>query len=220
MKIKCILALGDCNTLGVEDSIGDAYPEKLAHRIEAKAINCGHTMSTTREGLHYFSDQFSDQVDIVTIQYGLVDSWETFKYSPYVLYYPDSKLRKILRKLVKKFKKYCRKWGLNKVIGTSTVVPIDEYESNIQSIIKGSKDKLICLIDTVPNTDISRNKRIKEFNACLSKLAQENNCIKIDLYDYFESRLDDDHYVDPTHLSNVSHAYIAIQLEEKLKELL
>ena len=77
-KMK-ILFLGDCNTLGTPEIKGNAYPEQLKMHLNIEVINCGHTMSTTREGLEYFKEKFNTEIDILCIQYGLVDSWLTFK---------------------------------------------------------------------------------------------------------------------------------------------
>ena len=64
-------------------------------------------MSTIREGTKYFRRYVSDETSILCIQYGLVDAWRSFRYAPYVLYYPDNPARRVARKLVKKFKKLC-----------------------------------------------------------------------------------------------------------------
>ncbi len=104
-----ILALGDCNTLGVKYLKENAYPEMFAKALEKTVENCGFTMSTTHEMLYFFENFKEQEKEIVLIQYGLVDSWKTFKYAPYVLYYPDNKIRKIFRKIVKKYKKIAKK---------------------------------------------------------------------------------------------------------------
>jgi len=213
-----ILALGDCNTLGVDSLKHNAYTENFGDMINAKVLNLGKAMLCTREGLLLFEDHFDNQ-DIITIQFGLVDSWKTFKFSPYVLYYPDNWKRKFYRKLVKKYKKLCRQTGLNTLLGTSNVVGKDEYINNIETIIATAKDKLIFLIDTVPNQTasediISKNKEIRLYNSYLDLIAIKNkNVIRIKLYDYFEGKLDQ-FYHDETHINKIGYTYIAKQLFE------
>jgi len=211
-KKPTILFLGDCNTLGTPEIQGDAYPEKLGRNIDVDILNCGHTMSTTREGLEYFKAKYDPSIDIICIQYGLVDSWQTFKYSPYVLYYPDSKRRKIGRKLTKKFKKLCKKLGLNKIIGTNNVVPLKEYIQNILTIMQGANNCSIILIDTAPNKDNSRNPDIENYNEALSELAaQHASMFKLSIYHDFATT-QQDHYIDPNHISHEGHQFIADSL--------
>jgi len=207
-----ILFLGDCNTLGTPAIEGQAYPEQLAKELNIEVINCGHTMSTTREGLEYFKTKFTTDIDLLCIQYGLVDSWLTFKYAPYVLYYPDSRWRKLGRRLTKKFKKLCKKLGLNNSIGTQNVVPLAEYQQNILSICTQSHKIPIILIDTVPNKDTSRNNEIERYNQALSDLAaQHNNIHKLNIYADFAGA-QQQHYIDPTHISLQGHQFVADKL--------
>jgi len=209
---KKVLFLGDCNTLGTPEIEGKAYPEQLTKHLNIEVINCGHTMSTTREGLEYFKEKFSTDIDLLCIQYGLVDAWLTFKYAPYVLYYPDSKWRKIGRKLTKKFKKLCKKFGLNDSIGTENVVLLEEYLNNILWMHEHSPNTPIILIDTVPNKDVTRNSEIKRYNQALSELsAQHSRIHKLNIYHDFEGsqKL---HYIDPTHISPIGHEFVANKL--------
>ena len=114
-----ILALGDCNTLGIQHLKDNSYPERFANTIGQTINNCGFTMSTTNEMLHFFRDFKKEDTEIILIQYGLVDSWKTFKYAPYILYYPDNRWRKLLRKIVKKYKKivnFCRRTYLSLIL--------------------------------------------------------------------------------------------------------
>jgi lysophospholipase L1-like esterase len=215
--MKKMLSLGDCNTLGIKDSINNAYPEQIEKYSDFIVTNCGFTMSTTKEGIKFF-DEFNDKyTSSITIQYGLVDSWKTFKYSPYILYYPDNIMRKISRKLIKKYKKISKKLGLNDLFGVKSVVCKDEYLENLLYIIKNSRNKKIFLIDTIPNKDLSRNNEIKEYNSILEKLSlRYSNCFYISIYDYFYKNMDS-LYIDETHMNNLGHKYIA---EKILKELI
>lgn len=216
-----ILCLGDCNTLGTPDIEGQAYPEKVAQALGTSIHNCGHTMTTTREGWHYFERFYSNATaQVVVLQYGLVDSWRTFKYAPYVLYYPDHPLRKFARKLVKKYKKLCQKLGLNERIGVSNVVPLDEYRATIARIAERIAPKLLILVETVPNHDLTRNHEIRRYNAALRQLATQHDNIRLlELYDEFLPFLNkhDAMYSDPTHLSLAGHQRVADKLAQLIQ---
>ena len=212
-----VLALGDCNTLGDVEFENNSFVERFANRAELKVKNCGYTMSTTREMLHFYDRFYHERLEIILVQYGLVDSWKTFVYSPYVLYYPDSFFRKIARKFTKKYKKIARKLGLNRKFGEKAVVPLDEYRKNIDSIISNSKEQKIFLIDTVPNRQIFRNASIKKYNGVLNELSQRyKNCYKINIYNLFEKNLDN-YYLDDTHINDVGYEAIAQRLFEVYK---
>lgn len=206
-----ILALGDCNTLGAGEFKYQSYPERFAKYINASIKNCGYTMSTTREML-YFAKENIEDADIVFIQYGLVDSWKTFKYSPYVLYYPDNIRRKYYRKLVKKYKKICKTIGLNRIFGTENVVPDREYRDNIESLVKQYPNKLFILIDTIPNMALWRNKEIIRYNKILEDISIENeNAFYLKIYDFFLENFDF-YYLDKTHLNEKGYEFILSQL--------
>lgn len=213
------LFLGDCNTLGTPAIAGQAYPEVFARQAGLCPVNCGHTMSTVREGSEYFRHFRSDSTALVCIQFGLVDSWLTFKYSPYALYYPDSRRRKLARKLIKKYKKWCKALGLNRLIGTRNVVALEEYQARIEAIIVSMQNTPVILIETIPNKDSSRNAEIRRYNQSLAKLAQaHSNCHLLTLYDDFEGP-QSEYYCDPTHLSLEGHAYVGQKLQQLYTKL-
>lgn len=212
-KIK-ILALGDCNTLGTKEFNNNSYPERLGKHIDADVINCGFTMATTNEGVNFFDEYCDDSVDVVLIQYGLVDSWETFKFSPYVLYYPDNLFRKIFRKIIKKYKKICRKLGFNKLFGIKNVVTLEKYQSNIEYMINKAHNKKIFLVDTIPNKELERNINIKQYNQILDHISEKfDNCIRVKIYDKFETNLNN-YYIDPTHVNDEGYKFITLKLVE------
>lgn len=206
--IRHLTAVGDCNTLGANLLEGNSYPERIARSIGAGVTNLGHTMATTREGLHLLRD-FSGETDCLFIQFGLADSYTTFKYSPYVLYYPDNILRKPLRSIVKKFKKTCRRLALNSILGGKNVVSLEEYERNIRSMIELALAKIIFLIETIPHKEVERNDNIQRYNRVLDKIVRDyDNCFKIDLYDIFISR-SEVYYQDSTHCNDKGYDCIA-----------
>ncbi|MCF6172675.1 MAG: SGNH/GDSL hydrolase family protein [Campylobacteraceae bacterium] len=208
-----ILALGDCNTLGDTHYEQNSFPERFADKIKADVKNCGYTMTTTRE-MQYFAKKYLINANLVLVQYGLVDSWKTFKYSPYVLYYPDNSLRKIARKIVKKYKKIARKIGLNRLLGVENVVLIDEYRGNIARLVSQNTDKIFILIETVPNKDLSRNEEIKRYNIALQEISnQYKNCYCLNVFDIFIENLEN-YYIDETHINDVGYDVITKKLLE------
>ena len=206
-----ILALGDCNTLGIQHLKGDAYPERFAKALNKSVDNCGFTMSTTNEMLYFLEDFKKDDTEIILIQYGLVDSWKTFKYAPYVLYYPDNSMRKIFRKIVKKYKKIAKTIGLNRLLGVLNVVDIQEYQSHIESLIQRSQDCKIFLISTVPNLDATRNSEIERYNEVLSQLSQTHDHVYyVQVYDDFLAH--PDYYLDKTHMNDTGYDILTQEL--------
>jgi len=202
-----ILALGDCNTLGIKHLEGDAYPERFAKALDVSLDNCGYTMSTTNEMLHFYHDFKKEDTEIILIQYGLVDSWKTFKYAPYVLYYPDNRWRKLFRKIVKKYKKVAKRLGLNRLLGVSNVVRLETYRENIESVILQSKECMIFLISTIPNLDTSRNSEIMRYNEVLTGLSKQYEDVHfVDVYKDFLNH--PEYYLDRTHMNEVGYEMI------------
>ncbi|SSP37706.1 Uncharacterised protein [Acinetobacter baumannii] len=213
------IALGGCNTIGEVNNIGAAYPERVAQAKGWQLKNYGYTMCSTREGVQFFNHKADVRTaDIISIQYGGVDSWLTFKGSPFVLYYPDSPWRKFLRKLVKKLKKYARKFHWHRLVGTENVVPLEEYMANIRYIIEHSQAKYILLIDTYPNLDKSREPRIREYNQALKALSDGKRVLYVPNYERLS--LDETrNYDDQTHLSAVGQQVVADAIIEVIDKL-
>jgi lysophospholipase L1-like esterase len=211
--MKTLLSLGDCNTRGFKETYTNAYPEKLAKMLNLNVINCGCTMSTTREGVRFFDDSFDSNISLITIQYGLVDSWKTFRFAPYSLYYPDTFWRKIIRKFIKKIKKIGRFLKLKRWLGEVSVVSINEYKTNIRSIIETATNTPIILIETFPNHDAARNTAIKEYNKSLHAIAANYSNVKvISVYSHFLKHLDS-YYFDQTHINSSGHSFVAKELK-------
>lgn len=203
-----ILALGDCNTLGIKHLKGNAYLERFAKVLNSSLDNYGFTMSTTKEMLHFFQDFKKEDTKIILIQYGLVDSWKTFRYAPYVLYYPENRWRKIFRKIVKKYKKIVKSIGLNQVLGVKSVVDSKEYKENIESVLERSKECKVLLISTIPHQDISRNSEIMRYNGLLSQLAEKYDHVYfVDVYNEFLEHKE--YYLDRTHMNETGYERMA-----------
>jgi len=210
-----ILSLGDCNMLGDTKFKDNSYVERFSKIIDKSCKNLGYTMSTTREMKYFFEDNYEkEDVEIIMIQYGLVDSWKTFKYAPYVLYYPDNKVRKVYRKIVKKYKKIAKALKLNDILGSQNVVPLHEYKENIEMLIKKAEDKVIILIDTIPHHQLERNSEIVKYNTVLNELSHiYPNCYKLDIYNIFLEHLND-YYLDKTHTNDKGYKVITDKLEK------
>jgi hypothetical protein len=212
MAMGKVLAIGDCNTLGVAEWINNSYPERFGRQSGMSVRNCGCTMATTREGLRVLKKNIADDITFLFVQFGLVDSYKTFKYSPYVLYYPDNFIRKQVRSLVKKYKKICRKSGLNRKFGEVNVVGPVEYEENLNHIVTLAAKATVFLIETVPHKQVERNAEIQRYNALLSSVAKHHpHCIKIDLYAHFLENIDQ-YYHDETHCNGTGYEHIVAQI--------
>ncbi|BCD62717.1 hypothetical protein NitYY0826_C1600 [Nitratiruptor sp. YY08-26] len=209
-----ILALGDCNIVGANSYAGKNYIDIVAEHLQTKAKNCGITMSTTREGVILFHECSSYNTSLVIVAYGLVDSWRTFKYAPYVLYYPDNFLRKFARKVVKKYKKLARSLGLNEKLGQKFVVPPQEYMQNLSFI--AAKSKRVLFIETPPHlTETFRNPDIKYYNQLMAKVAaQYPHADVVRIYEDFAK--DSSLYLDEIHFNQKGYELVAHKILEQL----
>jgi lysophospholipase L1-like esterase len=221
MKIgmRELLAIGDCNTRGDREMFNAGYPEQLGRQLGLQVVNRGYTMSSTREGVRLFDDCFNSNTALVTVQFGLVDSWITVAHSPYVLYYPDNVFRKIARKLAKKYKKLARKAGLGKILGLENVVPIEEYRFNLEHILRAAGAVPVLLIETVPNEQEHRNPEIRRYNRVLEELAgQYANAHRVAVYDQFYGRLGE-FMQDGTHINERGYRVVMDALAQACDSL-
>jgi hypothetical protein len=213
-SITGILAVGDCNTLGAAGFVGNSYPERVGRQLQLPVRNCGYTMSTSREGYYLLHDHLTAECSSVIIQFGLRDSSLTFRYAPYVMYYPDNFLRKPCRHILKKIKKMSRKYGLNKRLGETHVVPLDEYRSNISRMVAFCGNRMVLLPETIPHHDSWRNEQILVYNSALAEIAaQHPTCHLVQTYSAFANNLDG-FYADATHANGAGHDFIASKIIE------
>lgn len=204
------IAYGDCNTEGLKDYHEPVWPEMVAEHLDLALTNCGHTMSTTRELLRYAEAFPPRHYQLAFIQYGLVDSWLTFRGAPYVLYYPDNPRRKLARKLVKKLKKWARRFHLQERWGAVEQVPLQEYLGNIERVVRSAPETLFVLVATPPNLDEPRNPRIQRYNQGLQQLAaQESNAVLVDAYQALWQQKSLTLMSDGTHLTFEGHRLMA-----------
>lgn len=210
MTVHQCIAYGDCNTEGIRQFTGRLWAQRVADALGMPLTNCGHTMSTTRELRHYAVDYPPGHYRVAMIQYGLVDSWLTFRGAPYVLYYPDSPKRRLARKLVKKLKKWARRFHLQAHLGAVEQVPLEEYLLTIKAVAKSAPSTLFVLVGTAPNLDETRNPRIRRYNAALKELAGRcGNTLYVNAFDDLWARRDETLMPDGTHLTDAGHAMVA-----------
>lgn len=204
------IAYGDCNTEGVKGYHEPVWPEMVADHLGLILTNCGHTMSTTRELLRYAEAFPPQDYQLAFLQYGLVDSWLTFRGAPYVLYYPDNPRRKLARKLVKKLKKWARRFHLQDRWGAVEQVPLAEYLGNIEQVVRSAPDTRFVLVTTPPNLDEPRNPRIERYNAGLRQVAaQAPNAVVADAYQLLWQQKAQTLMDDGTHLTRAGHRLVA-----------
>ena len=218
-----LLALGDCNTGGANGTAAeDQVPFRLAERLSSAERKCtvqnlGRTMSTSREGLARMRRD-AGEADLLLLNFGLVDAWVTSIPRVYLSYYPDHRLKRLARKLLKWVKRKLRSPWLRRIAPTGEVVPIDEYESNLRAILdlarRRNPEVQIVMWGTVGvRDDPLRTDNIERYNERLRQIAssEENAC-------YLDSRavmaaLDADAaYLDHLHISAAAADRIAAEM--------
>lgn len=215
--ITNLLAIGDCITLGIKGCLGNSYPEQLGARLNCQVTNSGYTMSTSREGVHLLEDNLGEKHDCVILQFGVADSHLTFRFAPYVLYYPDRPSRKFARNVVKKYKKLAKKYGLNKYLGAVRVVSEREYRLNYLRMIEYSDDRLVILPETIPHWESFRNPGIKRYNSILEELScQRDNCVYVKVFDDFIDNMES-LYLDKGHPNEKGYELITTSIVNALE---
>lgn len=213
---KGILAIGDCITSGVSNCLGNSYPERVGMALNVPVKNCGKAMCSSREGITLLRDNDSEEFDCVIIQFGLKDAYLTFKYSPNILYYPDNFIRKQLRNIVKKYKKICKKIGLNELLGTARVVSEHDYRNNILKMVDQCQGRQIILPEIIPSQELYRNESLQQYNKILEQIAKSrNNCLYISIFDDFLKKIPE-YYLDVGHPNAIGYGHISEKILEKL----
>lgn len=203
------VALGDCNT-HTGDVRQGTIPASLVELLDAAGLpvtltNLGGGMETCREGLARLENT-PVTADIATINYGLVDAWSTCVPALYVPYYPDSFVRKRLRKALKFTKRRLLTSGLRKWLPSGAVVPETEFREKISRMVAVLRERN-------PNVEIyiwgtvlvanhpERNHLLLEYNDHLRHVAERLGVNFVDA----ESAVDDlpvsDRTLDGVHLT-------------------
>ena len=175
-----IVALGDCNTCGVEGAAGQIVPDYVANGLRARGLDCvlvnlGLTMCTTREGLAKLRDH-TGRIDLLLVNYGLVDAWTTSLPGLYLSYYPDHRVKIWARKLLKLFKRRLRSPWIRRWLPVGEVVSVTEYERNLRLMaemaLARSAETRIVFWGTAPVCDdLPRNRMIDRYNGIMRGVA-------------------------------------------------
>jgi len=182
--MKGLLSLGDCNTLGILENEGNAYPERVSKHLGIVCTNRGLTMASS---------------------YELVDLFI---------------LRKIARKVVKKYKKVARSTGMHTRFGDKYVVDEKRYFDNLRLMIE-TVDTPFILIETTPTDEPTRNKHIKRYNYLMEMLSKEYaHTYFVRCFDLLSKDMETYIMDDGVHLTSEGHQRIAdivVALIEKEK---
>lgn len=217
-----VLALGDCNTWGIQEPpVGNTILDKFCNALsqqgtDARGTNLGCGMATTREGIQRMQLDGS-AADIVLINFGLVDTWVTSIPQFYVLYYPETRLRKLRRKLLKFVKRHLRAPMLRKFVASGPVVTPDEYADNVRAMIAIARQRnpstTVILWGSPPvQHDPARNENLARYNRILASIANETQSYYVETSDAINQLPAADAYLDNVHLNEAATDLIAQQL--------
>jgi len=220
-----IVVMGDCNTSGI-----DAAPlENMSYVLEAflkkqgivaDVYNCGQAMFTTREGIR-ISQDFKQEVDLLVVNFGLVDAWATTVPWLYVLYYPDHILRKYARKFLKSFKKRLRHPLFQKCFPRRPVVSLEEYADNLRIIIEKfrlhSPNVKIVFWGIAPLvSDQDRDALFLEYDKVTEGLALDCDGVYIDTRSLFTKHgLGSLYFDDDLHINGAGYEIVVQNLYDK-----
>ena len=220
-----LLAIGDCNTKGVNEAPFENLPQTFCNILVEKGLgieihNFGMAMFTTREGVEIAKTAPKD-VDILFLNFGLVDSWLTVLSKWYVPYYPDNSLRKIKRKALKSLKKRLRGKFFRKFLALSNVVPIFEYKYNLNEIINtvsaNSPNLKVVLWGLAPAPhEKSREKELIAYDKIIKQVSVENDCLYIETRKLFEQFETSYLYRDHVHIGLNGQRIIALEIAKQL----
>jgi lysophospholipase L1-like esterase len=215
-----ILAVGDCNTGGVEGAAPETrMPFQAAAKLNEAGIACslrnlGRTMSTSREGVARLQAE-GTPADLLLLNFGLVDAWVTSIPQVYISYYPDHAAKKWARKLLKSVKRRLRSPWLRRWVPIGEVVPVIEYERNIRRILeiaRGQNPDVFCILwgtVAVPDDEV-RSHNIIRYNDCLRSIADEDpQTAYLDATDQIRGLAVNEAYVDHVHISQEAAERIA-----------
>lgn len=179
-----LLAIGDCNTAGaIEYGTHFNAPKQLCEKLQRQDIPCqlhnyGTTMSTCREGLCMSGDH-KQPADWMLLNFGLVDAWMTSIPQVYISYYPDNRLKKFARKLLKSLKKRLRGPAQKGWVSSGFVIEPDEYKTSMQAIIDQQRQQnpnlKVLLWGSAPTDDEERNSWLARYDGYLQELVGEND---------------------------------------------
>lgn len=223
-----IVALGDCNTCGIAAAEGQTVPQLVAEGLgqsgrDVQLINLGLTMSTTREGLALLRD-YVGTVDLLLVNYGLVDAWTTSLPGVYISYYPERPWKALARKCLKWAKRQLRSPLARRFLPVGQVVPVREYEANLREILNiarsKSPDSRAVLWATAPvHQQPARNVLIERYNTVMQHVAETTDRVSFcDAYSMISRMEGTRAYLDDVHLGPFSTREIAKQVVSRHAE--
>ena len=221
-----LLAIGDCNTCGTTNTGPQGTVlDRVAARFRDSGLtietqNLGATMNTSREGITR-ARKLARPADIVLLNFGLVDAWITSIPRIYIPYFPDSAIRRPLRKLLKSAKRRLRSPMARRFFPHGPVVPPDEYLQNFTEIVEVVREKTpgakIVFWATMPvRNDEQRSANILRYNELLRTLASELNCHFVDTPDVLSDLSVDEAFLDMAHLSDTAAERVAHAVYQQL----
>lgn len=223
-SILRLLAIGDCNSSGKTPDAN--VPEELVKRLEADGIRCslqnlGAAMNSSREGLAK-AKAHSSPADILLLSFGLVDAWVTSIPMFYISYYPDNKLKRRTRKILKSLKKRLRHPRLTRWIPTGAVVRKKEFQENLEQTIQVLRQRnpqlKVVIWGAAPTDDDKRNRLLNEYNDILRKVAKADNGLYLDTTQSIAASPRDEMFDDAVHLSKPACEHVALALEPLIKQ--
>lgn len=222
-----LLAIGDCNTGGTREH-GSHFnvPKQLSEKLQRKDVhtelhNYGTTMSTCREGVR-MSEDHQQAADYLLLNFGLVDAWITSIPQVYISYYPDNKLKKIARKLLKSLKKRLRGPAKKGWVRSGFVIEPEEYKLKMQAIIdrqQAQNPKLnVILWGSAPTDNEERNSWLARYDGYLREIAGDQHhfldTAKLINHAIAEGAERDELYDDSVHLSAQGASLIATAMKD------
>lgn len=207
-----LVVLGDCNTKTSDTNQGtvtESVCQSLKdHGFTVDLTNLGGGMETTREGLRRLSDH-AEAADIAVINYGLVDSWFTSIPQVYIPYYPDSRLKKRARKILKSVKRRLRSQLVRKLIPTGPVVAKAEYSSNLRKIFDQLRSQnaatRIFAWSTVPvQNNAQKSADIVRYNEVLKDTCRQESVTFLDSPSLLQQLSPEQLFLDGVHLTRTA----------------
>jgi len=223
---RLLRAVGDCNTQAANELPASAsVPAQLVATLEANGEsyeleNLGAAMNTTREGIARLR-ACNRPADLLLINFGLVDAWQTSMPWCYVSYYPDNPVKKSGRKLLKAVKRRLRAPWIRRIVGVGFVVPELEFRENLIRMVQIERERnpdveILFWGSVVSRNSESRNTDIRRYNETVAAVAHACSCRYFDSNQALTSLTTDEIYLDDVHLTEFAAGRIADQIQTEL----
>lgn len=166
----------------------------------------------------------AEPANVLLLNFGLVDAWKTSIPGIYVPYFPDSRLRKIGRKLVKLIKKRLRHPFLRRMLPYGHLADLEEPEANLVTSIREVRRRapdlcVICWGFAPTRNDEARNTCLKEYDQVLAKLVMPNGAC-VDTRSLIEADPWENMLLDEVHLNRKGSELIADEIIQAFIKIL